>query len=84
MTPLPSPTPTCAERWSLHGWPAAWGSRPITGGELTLTDGTRLVLLARTRRGYGNLSRLFTLANSTWTGRSHGWTPSTCPTMRRG
>ena len=41
------------------------GIRPITGGEMTLTDGTRLVLLARTRRGYGNLSRLFTLANST-------------------
>ena len=39
------------------------GIRPITGGELTLTDGTRLVLLAMTRRGYGNLSRLFTLAN---------------------
>ena len=39
------------------------GIRPITGGELTLTDGTRLVLLAKTRRGYGNLSRLFTLAN---------------------
>ena len=36
---------------------------PITGGELTLEDGTRLVLLARTREGYGNLSRLFTLAN---------------------
>ena len=40
------------------------GIRPITGGELTLTDGTRLVLLARTRQGYGNLSRLFTLANA--------------------
>ena len=40
------------------------GIRPITGGELTLTDGTRLALLAMTRRGYGNLSRLFTLANS--------------------
>ena len=39
------------------------GIRPITGGELTLTDGTRLALLARTRKGYGNLSRLFTLAN---------------------
>ena len=38
--------------------------RPITGGELTLTDGTRLVLLTRTRRGYANLSRLFTLANA--------------------
>ena len=40
------------------------GIRPITGGELTLTDGTRLVLLAMTSRGYGNLSRLFTLANA--------------------
>ena len=40
------------------------GIRPITGGELTLTDGTRLVLLAMTRSGYGNLSRLFTLANA--------------------
>ena len=40
------------------------GIRPITGGELTLTDGTRLVLLAMTRKGYGNLSRLFTLANA--------------------
>ena len=40
------------------------GIKPITGGELTLTDGTRLVLLAMTRRGYGNLSRLFTLANA--------------------
>ena len=39
------------------------GIRPITGGELILTDGTRLALLAMTRRGYGNLSRLFTLAN---------------------
>ena len=40
------------------------GIRPITGGEVTLADGTRLVLLARTRRGYGNLSRLFTIANA--------------------
>ena len=40
------------------------GIRPITGVELTLTDGTRLALLAMTRRGYGNLSRLFTLANA--------------------
>ena len=49
------------------------GLKPITGGELTLssgapvetqTDGARLVLLARTREGYGNLSRLFTLANA--------------------
>ena len=40
------------------------GVQPITGGEITLSDGSRLVLLARTRQGYGNLSRLFTLANA--------------------
>ena len=37
--------------------------QPITGGELTLTDGSRLALLTKTRTGYANLSRLFTLAN---------------------
>ena len=41
------------------------GIQPITGGELALTDGSRLVLLARTREGYANISRLFTLANAT-------------------
>ena len=40
------------------------GLKPVTGGELTLTGGSRLALLARTREGYGNLSRLFTLANA--------------------
>ena len=43
---------------------SALGIRPITGGELTLTDGSRIVLLARDREGYGNLCRLFTLANA--------------------
>ena len=38
--------------------------RPITGGELTLADGSRLTLLAHTRQGYSNISRLFTTANS--------------------
>ena len=38
--------------------------RPITGGELSLIDGTRLVLLAKSRQGYANLSRIFTLANA--------------------
>ena len=38
--------------------------QPITGGELTLTDGSRLVLLAKTREGYSNISRLFTLAGT--------------------
>ena len=40
------------------------GVRPITGGELALTDGSRLTLLARTRAGYSNISRLFTIANA--------------------
>ncbi len=39
------------------------GIKPISGCELTLTDGSRLTLLARTRQGYGNISRLLTLAN---------------------
>ena len=38
--------------------------RPIMGGELTLTDGSRLTLLAKTRAGYSNISRLFTTANA--------------------
>ena len=40
------------------------GVQPITGGEIALLDGSRIVLLAKSRRGYGNLSRLFTLANA--------------------
>ena len=40
------------------------GVRPITGGELTLTDGSRVVLLATTRQGYSNLCELSTRANS--------------------
>ena len=40
------------------------GIQPITGGELTLDDGSRLVLLAGTRQGYANISRLSTLANA--------------------
>ena len=43
---------------------ASLGIKPITGGELTLTDGSRIVLLARDRQGYANISRLFTLANA--------------------
>ena len=37
--------------------------QPITGGEITLQDESRVTLLARSREGYANLSRLFTLAN---------------------
>ena len=38
--------------------------QPIAGGEFTLHDGSRLTLLAKTRRGYTNISRLFTLASA--------------------
>ena len=40
------------------------GVQPITGGEVTLSDGSRLTLLASTRAGYSNISRLFTIANA--------------------
>ncbi len=39
------------------------GIKPITGSQITLTDGSRITLLARSKNGYANLSRLFTLAN---------------------
>ena len=40
------------------------GIRPITGSEITLDDGSRLTLLAKSRTGYSNISRLFTTANA--------------------
>ena len=39
------------------------GLKPITGGELTLSDGSRVTLLAKSRKGYSNLSQLLTFAN---------------------
>ena len=39
------------------------GLKAITGGELTLTDGSRITLLAKSRAGYSNLSQLLTFAN---------------------
>ena len=59
------------------------GIRPITGGELTLTDGTRLVLLAKTRKGYGN-SPGCSPWPMLWTAGSPGWTLSTWLTTPRG
>ena len=38
----------------------AAGITPITGAEVTLDDGSHLTLLAESRAGYGNLSRLLT------------------------
>jgi error-prone DNA polymerase len=39
------------------------GIQPITGAEVTLSDGTQLILLAETSRGYANLCRLLTQAH---------------------
>ena len=41
----------------------AWGIRPVTGAELTLRAGGRLLLLAENRTGYANLCRLISLAH---------------------
>ena len=41
----------------------AWSLRPITGAELTLTNGHHLTLLCETQRGYANLCRLLTHAH---------------------
>ncbi|MCY4576688.1 MAG: DNA polymerase III subunit alpha [Chloroflexi bacterium] len=38
--------------------------KPIAGGELTMLDGSRITLLAKSKQGYANISRLFTLANA--------------------
>jgi error-prone DNA polymerase len=42
----------------------AWGVRPITGAEVTLTTGHHLTLLAADRAGYANLCRLLTAARA--------------------
>ena len=40
----------------------AFGVRPITGAELSLTDGSHVTVLVETPRGYSNLCRLITTA----------------------
>jgi error-prone DNA polymerase len=42
----------------------AVGVKPITGAELTLTDGSHVTLLVETPRGYANLCRLVTAAHA--------------------
>jgi error-prone DNA polymerase len=41
-----------------------FGVRPITGAELTLTDGSHVTLLVETQQGYSNLCRLITAAHA--------------------
>jgi error-prone DNA polymerase len=41
----------------------AWGLKPITGAEITLTAGHHLTLLCRDRQGYANLCRLISHAH---------------------
>ncbi|MCY7304174.1 MAG: DNA polymerase III subunit alpha, partial [Thermoleophilia bacterium] len=42
----------------------ALGVRPITGAEVTLTDGSHVTLLVETSRGYANLCRILTEAHA--------------------
>jgi error-prone DNA polymerase len=42
----------------------AFGVRPITGAEVTLSDGSHVTLLVETARGYANLCRLLTAAHA--------------------
>jgi error-prone DNA polymerase len=42
----------------------AFGVRPLTGAEVTLTGGTHVTLLVETARGYRNLCRLLTAAHA--------------------
>jgi error-prone DNA polymerase len=42
----------------------AFGVRPITGAEVTLTDGSHVTLLVESPRGYANLCRLLTAAHA--------------------
>jgi len=41
-----------------------FGVRPITGAELTLTDGSHVTVLVETAKGYANLCRLITAAHA--------------------
>ncbi len=49
---------------AIHFWQASqtYEVKPIIGAEVTLEDGEHLVLLAETRAGYANLSRLISKA----------------------
>src|SRR4051794_10684005 len=42
----------------------AFGVRPITGAEVTLTDGSHVTLLVESAQGYANLCRLLTAAHA--------------------
>jgi error-prone DNA polymerase len=42
----------------------AFGVRPITGAEMTLTDGSHVTLLVESGQGYANLCRLLTAAHA--------------------
>jgi error-prone DNA polymerase len=41
-----------------------FGVRPITGAEITLSDGSHVTLLVESPRGYANLCRLLTAAHA--------------------
>jgi error-prone DNA polymerase len=53
----------------------AFGVRPITGAEVTLTDGSHVTLLVESAAGYANLCRLLTAAHA-------GTRPAAQPSVR--
>ncbi|QQE80337.1 DNA polymerase III subunit alpha [Alicyclobacillus sp. SO9] len=53
----------------FHKWAASYGIKPISGSEVTLTDGTHLTLLAENKTGYTHLCQLLTLAHEGEDGR---------------
>src|ERR671925_196816 len=54
----------------------AFGVRPITGAEVTLSDGSHVTLLVESAQGYANLCRLLTAAHA-GTRRKEGAEPLT-------
>jgi len=48
----------------FHKWAAVYGIHPISGSEITLTDGTHLTLLAENAQGFTNLCTLLTHAHT--------------------
>ena len=58
------------------------GIRPITGGELTMTDGSHITLLAKTRTGYSNIPGSLRSPTPSTAG-SRDSIPRTCPITPR-
>ena len=60
------------------------GIQPITGAEVTLSDGSHVTLLAETRKGYGNLCKLITYSRIAGDRRDPGLDPKYLPLHAEG